>query len=181
MVRLFFGLCVVVSAVAFQLSSIGPQQRRVVVSPVAAKAKGFAAAPAPKKKKEATPARLEKERAAAAYDEAKSKGIPEYRVYARSPGTEAWLPVGCVTVPRAETAHQAIFGNLEALTEAAVSAYPMLRKDRIESGGQGLEYGFNLAVFPDEPVTKAIPTKAQASNPVAKWINDITSPLNTGG
>lgn len=131
-------------------------------------AKGFAA---PKKVRPKSEKKIEKERAAQAYDDAKAKGIPEYRVFVKDEKT-SWLPVGKVTVPRTEPVEQAIFGNGEALERAARGAYRQL--------GDDLEYGYNLAVFPDDPVRAADPQKvnANSNNPLTKWIKDLTSPIN---
>jgi len=142
--------------------------------------KGFGAAPATPKKTKKTQESPAAKEAAERYANAKEAGIPEYRVFARPSGADddAWLPVGCVTVPRSESPNQAIFGNLAALHEAALAAYPFL-KDALAAPG-GLEMGYNLAVFPDEPVRRADPAQAQQStNPLSKWIKDLTNPINT--
>merc|ERR1719421_916904 len=103
---------------------------------------------------------------------AKESGVPEYRVYVAPKGTEEWAPVGCVTVPRGEIVAQAIFGNEESLRQAAVSAYPGLK-------GQDLDYGFNLAVFPDDPVRPAKPEDAaRSTNPFLSFARDLTNPMN---
>lgn len=140
----------------------------------AKKPQGFAA---PRKVREKSQSRVEKERAAAAYDAAKAAGTPEYRVYVKAEGTESWLPVGCITVPRSEPVEQAIFGNVEALKKSALATYPQLRS-LVDKDGD-LEYGYNLAVFPDDPVRLAQPQAvAQTGNPFTKWIKDLTSPVN---
>lgn len=139
-----------------------------------AKKKGFGADrfsnPKPK-----SAAKIEKERAATAYDAAKASGVPEYRVFVREAGGGDWLPVGCVTVPRSESVDQSIFGNEDALVDAVGQAYPRLR------GAEGLEFGSNLACFPDEAVRPAERGAAAAStNPFLKFAKDLTNPLNTG-
>lgn len=146
--------------------------RRVLVLSQAAK-KGFAA-PKPERPKSA--GKQEKERAAAAYDAAKASGVPEYRVYVKPKDTpDGWLAVGCVTVPRAEPVDRAIFANLEALQNAAFRAHPQLRSYANEDA---LDYGYNLAVFPDDPVRLAKQPQS-STNPVAGWIKDLTNPVNT--
>ncbi|KAJ1458417.1 hypothetical protein M885DRAFT_512829 [Pelagophyceae sp. CCMP2097] len=138
-----------------------------------AAAKGFAEKAAPKEK---SSAKIEKERAAAAYEAAKSKGIPEYRVHVKPTGSDKWMPVGCLTIPRSESVAQAIFANLEPLKNAAFAADPTLRKT---FENQGFDYGYNLAIFKDDPVRIADPADAQATtNPFAKWVKDLTSPVN---
>merc|ERR1719181_585859 len=137
-------------------------------------AKGFAE----KKVREKSATKIEKERAASAYEAAKSKGIPEYRIHvkpARDSG-DNWIPVGCVTVPRSESVAQAIFANLDPLKNAAFATDPQLRK---VFDDEGFEYGYNLAVFPDDPVRLADPADAQkTTNPFSKWVKDLTSPVN---
>jgi len=90
------------------------------VAVLRAKKKGFGAdrfsTPKPK-----SAAKIEKERAASAYDAAKASGVPEYRVFVREAGGD-WLPVGCVTVPRSESVDQSIFGNEAALVDAVGQA-----------------------------------------------------------
>ena len=111
---------------------------------LAAKRKGFGDDKFSKPKQK-TAAKVEKERAASAYDAAKASGIPEYRVYVTPTGTENWTPIGCVTVPRTESVSQSIFGNEESLLQVARQA-----------GVKGdLDYGYNRAIFPDDPVTPA--------------------------
>lgn len=161
-------MLVVLFASLLQITSgfVAVTPSTTLVSPLSAK--GFAA---PKKARTKSAKKIEKERAAVAYDEAKAKGIPEYRVYVKDEKT-SWLPIGKVTVPRTEPVEQAIFGNGEALESAARGSYAQL--------GEDLEYGYNLAVFPDDPVRLADPQKviANNNNPLTKWIKDLTSPIN---
>jgi len=120
-------------------------------------------------------AKAEKERAAAAYDAAKEAGIPEYRVYVAPEGTEDWAPLGVVTVPRSESVDQAIYGNAEALTTAAIKEYPKL------ASVDSLRWGYNLAVFPDDPVRPAkFDDAMNSTNPFLKWAKDLTNPMNVG-
>ena len=145
-----------------------PAARHVTLE---AKKKGFGSDKFSEKKPK-TAAKLEKERAASAYDAAKASGIPEYRVYVKVKGNEDWAPVGCVTVPRSESVSQSIYGNQEALVSAATAAYPGLKS-------QELEFGYNLAVFPDEPVKAAVAEDAaRSTNPFFKFAKDLTNPLN---
>ena len=119
-----------------------------------------------------TPAKLEKERAAAAYEDMKQAGVPEYRVFVAPRGTTDWAPVGTVTVPRSESVSQSIFGNELALTSAAIQAYPGL--------GEELDYGYALAVFPDDPVRPASrEDSARSTNPILSFVKDLTNPLAT--
>ena len=125
-------------------------------------------------KKVKSPAKVERERAAGAYEAAKKSGIPEYRVYVKPGGTEDWAPVGYVTVPRSESVPQSIYGNLESLKSATLAAYPGLKEEQ-----DNLDFGYNLAVFPDDPVKLAKPEEAAATtNPFLKFAKDLTNPMN---
>ena len=97
------------------------------ISALAAKRKGFGDDKFSKTKPK-TAAKVEKERAASAYDAAKASGVPEYRVYVKPGGTEDWAPVGCVTVPRSESVPQSIYGNLESLKSATLAPNNRLSK-----------------------------------------------------
>ena len=81
--------------------------------------------------------------------------------------------MGCVTVPRSESVPQSIYGNLESLTSATLAAYPNLKEE------DNLDFGYNLAVFPDDPVKLAKPEEAAATtNPFLKFAKDLTNPMN---
>ena len=138
---------------------------------LAAKRKGFGDDKFSKPKQK-TAAKVEKERAASAYDAAKASGVPEYRVYVTPTGTEQWTPIGCVTVPRTESVSQSIFGNEASLLEVARQA-----------GVKGdLDYGYNRAIFPDDPVTPADRAEAlRSTNPLQRFAKDLTNPLGFGG
>lgn len=168
---------VVVLSIFYPAAGFAPSDLKTRTVPglqAAKKSQGFAA---PRKVREKSQSRVEKERAAAAYDAAKAAGTPEYRVYVKLEGTESWLPVGCMTVPRSESVEQAIFGNVDALKKSALATHPQLRSLADKDGS--LEYGYNLAVFPDDPIRLAQPqAAAQTGNPFTKWIKDMTSPIN---
>ena len=125
------------------------------------------------KSKPKTAAKVEKERAASAYDAAKASGVPEYRVYVTPTGTDQWTPIGCVTVPRTESVSQSIFGNEESLLQVA-------RQAGVK--GEELDYGYNCAIFPDDPVTPADRAEAlRSTNPFQRFAKDLTNPLGFGG
>ena len=139
---------------------------------LAAKRKGFGDDKFSKPKQK-TAAKVEKERAASAYDAAKASGVPEYRVYVTPTGTENWTPIGCVTVPRTESVSQSIFGNEESLLQVA-------RQAGVK--GEELDYGYNRAIFPDDPVTPADRAEAlRSTNPFQRFAKDLTNPLGFGG
>ena len=142
------------------------------ISALAAKRKGFGDDKFSKPKQK-TAAKVEKERAASAYDAAKASGVPEYRVYVTPTGTEQWTPIGCVTVPRTESVSQSIFGNEESLLQVA-------RQAGVK--GEELDYGYNRAIFPDDPVTPADRAEAlRSTNPLQRFAKDLTNPLGFGG
>ena len=104
---------------------------------------------------------------------AKASGVPEYRVYVTPTGTEQWTPIGCVTVPRTESVSQSIFGNEESLLQVA-------RQAGVK--GDELDYGYNRAIFPDDPVTPADRAEAlRSTNPLQRFAKDLTNPLGFGG
>ena len=63
--------------------------------------------------------------------------------------------------------------NLESLKSATLAAYPNLKEE------DNLDFGYNLAVFPDDPVKLAKPEEAAATtNPFLKFAKDLTNPMN---
>ena len=74
----------------------------------------------------------------------------------------------------ARTYVQAAQGNLESLKSATLAAYPGLKEEQ-----DNLDFGYNLAVFPDDPVKLAKPEEAAATtNPFLKFAKDLTNPMN---
>ena len=141
-----------------------PRRQRL---PQNARASATTNSASPKKRRR----KVEKERAASAYDAAKASGVPEYRVYVTPTGTEQWTPIGCVAVPRTESVSQSIFGNEESLLQVARQA-----------GVKGdLDYGYNRAIFPDDPVTPADRAELRSTNPLQRFAKDLTNPLGFGG
>lgn len=111
-------------------------------------AKGFGPPKAEKK-----PAQTSGRRAAAAkqLETMKSKGLPEYEVYLRVRGSQAWLPVGAVAVKRSNQISAAIFANEEELQKGAFRLFPRLKKQQT----LGFEYGYRLKEYRDEPIELA--------------------------
>ena len=137
-------------------------------------AKGFGSKPAPKKP-ESDGAR-KRQQEASQYDEIAGKGGQEYRVFVRQFGSDdqSWLPCGAVAVPRGAQVSDAIFVNQEALKQAIVRTYPKLKGFEEE-----FEFGFNLKVYPDDPVevaTKNAPRSQGLS--VGNWISTLLSPVD---
>lgn len=109
--------------------------------------KGFGPPKSPKKV-----SKVSDRRAAAAQqlDEMKAKGLPEYEIYLRVRGSNAWLPVGAIAVKRSDQINAAIFANEEELQKGAFRLFPRLKKQTL-----GFEYGYRLKEFPDEAIKLA--------------------------
>lgn len=136
-------------------------------------AKGFGEAP---EKKEKSQGQVEREQKANQYDEIAATGGQEYNIYVRQFGGEddSWLPCGAIAVPRAAQVSDAIFGNAEALKTAIVRTYPNL-------GGfeEEFEFGYNLKVYPDDPVEvarKGAPKQSGIS--IGNWLSTLLSPID---
>lgn len=136
-------------------------------------AKGFGDVPQKKVKSEG---QVEREKKAASYDEIAATGGQEYNIFVRQFGGEddSWLPCGSVAVQRQSQPSDAIFGNEEALRNAIVRMYPKLQGFEME-----FEYGFNLKVYPDDPVevAKKLPAR-QSGLSVGNWISTLLSPID---
>ena len=136
-------------------------------------AKGFGSKPPKKAKSEGS---VKRESEASQYDDIASKGGQEYRVFVRQFGSDdqSWLPCGAVAVPRAAQVSDAIFANQEALKEAIVRTYPKLKGFEEE-----FEFGFNLKVYPDDPVEVASKNAPRAPGiSVGNWISTLLSPVD---
>ena len=136
-------------------------------------AKGFGSEPQKKAKSDGA---IKREQEAAQYDQISSQGGQEYRVYVRQFGSDdqSWLPAGAIAVPRGAQVSDAIFANVEALNKAIVRAYPKL-------GGyeQEFEFGFNLKVYPDDPIEVATRNAPRAQGfSVGNWISTLLSPVD---
>ena len=101
MSRSLLAACLLAASHAWVAPATAPR-----ISALAAKRKGFGDDKFSKSKPK-TAAKVEKERAANAYDAAKASGVPEYRVYVTPTGTENWTPIGCVTDVRHSSPHSA--------------------------------------------------------------------------
>jgi hypothetical protein len=109
------------------------------------------------------------------YDEIAGQGGQEYNIYVRQFGSsdKSWLPCGSVAVPRAAQVSDAIFANVEALQSAIARTYPKLKGYESE-----FEYGYNLKVYPNDPVEVAVKTSKQAGISVGNWISNLLSPID---
>ena len=140
-------------------------------------AKGFGTPPPePKKKSEG---QLDRERKASKYDEIAATGGQEYRIFVRQFGSDdkSWLPVGSIAVPRGAQVADAVFAGESGLKEAIVRAYPQLKGMETE-----FEYGFNLKVYPDDPIQVAMKGQGGAQGPsIGNWISNLLSPVDASG
>lgn len=141
-------------------------------------AKGFGSAASDdssKKQQTKSEGQLERERASAKYDELAATGGQEYLIFVRQFGSadDSWLPCGSIAVQRGEQVSNAIFGNEEALKAAIVRTYPKLR------GSEGeFEYGYNLKIYPDEPVEVAVKRNTSTGPSLGNWFSNLLSPID---
>lgn len=161
------------SAAAFAPSSAGTS--RQLSTSALGMSKGFG--------KQTTPAKREmsegaQKRAAESsrYDDISSTGGQEYSIFLRQFGSDdsTWLPCGAIAVPRGGQVSDAIFANEADLKKAIVRTYPKLKGDEDE-----FEFGFNLKVYPDDPVEVAVKGGGKSSGPsVGNWISNVLSPVD---
>jgi Family of unknown function (DUF6523) len=136
--------------------------------------KGFGAEKAPKVEKSAGQAKREQE--ASKYDELAAAGGQEYCIFVRQFGGDdkSWFPCGSIAVPRGAQVSDAIFANVEALKVAIVRTYPKLKGFEAE-----FEFGFNLKIFPDDPVEVAVKgTPKEQGFSVGNWLSLLFSPVD---
>ena len=162
------------SAAAFAPSSAGTSRQQASTSALGM-SKGFG--------KQTTPAKREMSEGAqkrsaesSKYDEISSEGGQEYSVFLRQFGSDdsTWLPCGAIAVPRGAQVSDAIFANEADLKKSIVRVYPKLKGDEDE-----FEFGFNLKVYPDDPVEVAVKGGGKSSGPsVGNWISNVLSPVD---
>ncbi|KAL3785353.1 hypothetical protein HJC23_011036 [Cyclotella cryptica] len=140
-------------------------------------AKGFGAPPPEPKKK--SKGQIDREEKASKYDEIAATGGQEYRIFVRQFGSDdkSWLPAGSIAVPRGSQVSDALFANEKGLKEAIVRAYPKLKGMEME-----FEYGFNLKIYPDDPIEVAMKGQAVTQGPsIGNWISNLLSPVDATG
>ena len=138
--------------------------------------KGFGAAKEEEKPREKTPAQMEREKQSKKYDEISATGGQEYNIFVRQFGSDdgSWFPCGAIAVPRGAQVPDAIFANDEALKVAIVRTYPKLKGFE-----QEFEFGFNLKVYPDDPVEVATKAGTRPSVfSIGNWVNTLLSPID---
>lgn len=109
------------------------------------------------------------------YDDIAASGGQEYAIFVRQFGgqDESWLPCGSIAVPRGSQVSDAIFANEEPLKTAIVRTFPKLKGSEAE-----FEYGYNLKVFPDDPVEVANKNMNTAGPSIGNWISNVLSPVD---
>eukprot|EP00957_Ditylum_brightwellii_P051660 3917561-Ditylum_brightwellii.AAC.1 len=137
-------------------------------------AKGFGESkkPAPKVK---TDGQKDREAKASKYDEIAATGGQEYNIYVRQFGGDdkSWFPSGSIAVPRGAQVSDAIFANEQGIKEGIVRTYPKLKGSEAE-----MEFGYNLKVYPDDPVEVAKKTGKIAGPSIGNWISNVLSPVD---
>ena len=175
MVRSTLLVAAVASLVASSTAFVPAQRPAIfIVSTTELGAKGFGSGP---QKKEKSDGQIKREEESSRYDEiAQNAGGQEYSVYVRQFGSDdtSWMPCGAIAVPRGAQVSDAIYANEDALKSAIVRTYPKLKGYEPE-----FEFGFNLKVYPDDPIdvaTKSAP-KAQGMS-FGNWVSTLFSPVD---
>lgn len=165
---------VVLLSLVIALSSafVPPVPIRSATSVALFASKGFGSKPSKRVKSEG---QAKRDQEASRYDEISSQGGQEYNIFVRQFGSDdkSWFPCGSVAVLRAAQVSDAIYANVEELKKAIVRTYPKLKGFEAE-----FEYGYNLKVYPDDPVEVAIKTNKKAGISVGNWISTLLSPVD---
>ena len=144
-------------------------------------AKGFGSPP-PEPRKKSTGA-IDRETKASKYDEISAAGGQEYRIFVRQFGSDdrSWLPVGSIAVPRGAQVGDAVFANEEGLRKSIIRTYDKLKGMEME-----FEYGYNLKIYPDDPIQVAM--KGNVGNSgggsgmsFGNWMSNLLSPVDASG
>jgi len=137
--------------------------------------KGFGA---PKQqKREKSEGQVDRDKKASKYDEISNSGGQEYNIFVRQFGSDdsTWLPTGSIAVPRGEQVSNAIFANEEGIKSSIVRTYPKLKGSEDE-----MEFGFNLKIYPDDPIEVAVKGTGQTAGPsLGNWISNLLSPVDS--
>lgn len=172
-----------VAAIAATSHAFAPSANTIIPasttsSPTQLHAKGFGAPPPEPRKKSAGQA--DREQKASKYDDIAATGGQEYRIFVRKFGSDdqSWLPVGSIAVPRGAQVSDAIFANEEGLRSSIVRTYDKLKGMEVE-----FEYGYNLKVYPDDPVQVAMKGQGGSSDgpSFGNWMSNLLSPVDASG
>jgi hypothetical protein len=166
---------VLVTALAFGFASaFSPTfltSSRTRAHPLLAK-KGFGSEPEKKVKSEG---QIKREKERSKYDEIAQAGGQQYNIFVRQFGSDdkSWLPCGSIAVPRGAQVSDAIFANVSGLKSAITRTYPKLSGFENE-----FEYGFNLKIYPDDPIEVAVKVKREEGISIGNWISNLLSPID---
>jgi hypothetical protein len=166
-------LCLVAVSATTAFAPSLPQSQTTLSSTTFLLAKGFGEKPEKRQKSEA---QVKREQESGRYDEISSSGGQEYSVYVRQFGSDdkSWLPCGAIAVPRGAQVSDAIYANEEALKSAITRTYKKLKGFEDE-----FEFGFNLKVYPDDPIEVANKNAPRAQGlSIGNWINTLLSPID---
>ena len=112
------------------------------------------------------------------YDDIAATGGQEYRIFVRQFGSndQSWLPCGLIAVPRGSQVSTAIYSNVVELQKAIIRTYPKLKDMELE-----FEYGYNLKIYPDDPIEVAKNTGPTNDNMFSfgGWMKNLLSPIDT--
>uniref|UniRef100_A0A7S1BFG1 Uncharacterized protein n=1 Tax=Corethron hystrix TaxID=216773 RepID=A0A7S1BFG1_9STRA len=120
---------------------------------------------------------IKREEEGSRYDEISSGGGQEYNIFVRKFGGDdtSWFPCGSIAVPRGAQVSDAIYSNVSDLKSAIVRTYPKLKGEEDD-----FEFGYNLKVYPDDPVEVAMKSGLKSSGPsIGNWISNVFSPVDT--
>jgi hypothetical protein len=126
-------------------------------------------------KREKSAGQIEREKMGNQYDKIAASGGQVYSVFVRQFGGEdkSWLPCGSIAVPRNAQVSDAIFANEEALKVAIVRTFPKLKGYESE-----FEFGYNLKMFPDDPIDVAFKQTKVAGPSIGNWLSNLLSPID---
>jgi len=166
-----------ISTLSVETNAFVPSDKLIQRSTQLHATKGFGTPPPEPRKK--SRGQVDREEKASKYDEIAATGGQEYRIFVRQFGSDdkSWLPVGSIAVPRGSQVSDAVFANENGLKAAIVRAYPKLKGMETE-----FEYGFNLKVYPDDPIQVAMKGQASSQGPsIVNWISNLLSPVDASG
>jgi len=128
-----------------------------------------------KEKKEKSAGQVDREKKSNKYDEISATGGQEYNIFVRQFGSDdnTWLPTGSIAVPRGAQVADAIFANEEGIKASIVRMYP-----KLTGYEQEMEFGFNLKIYPDDPVEVAVKGGAKTGPSIGNWISNLLSPVD---
>jgi hypothetical protein len=165
-------IAVIASALPALASSFVVQPQRSSSSSLMAKGFGKEDSQAPREK---SAGQQERERAGSKYDEIAGSGGQEYSIFVRQFGSadDSWLPCGSIAVARGDQVSNAIFSNEEQLKSAIIRTFPKLKGMETE-----FEYGYNMKIYPDEPVEVATKRTGTDGPSIGNWFSNLLSPLD---